>query len=192
MKSLEKTFIRIRLQIALGIFVGSFVGLSIAAISHRVLLFFFTCVFLGSLAGAISTYLLLSLKLRNNRIFTTEYPNHSTIRLITSLLTSFILFSFLASLPLNVDRSFSVWTLNQISNLPAKQTRISLETLAEEFFTQDNGEISRRIEEQIKLGNLVEESSKIKLTSRGRLQVQLHRLIAIVFGLNSKYTSVQD
>ena len=181
---------RIRLQISLGIFFGTLVGLSVAAILNRLVFFFFPCVFFGSIAGATSTYLFLSFRVRKNQIFATEYQNHSIIRFITTLLTSLILFSFLSTLPLNIDRSFSVWTLNQISNLPSEQTRTSLSTLAEDFFRKDSGEVSRRIDEQIKLGNLIEESSNIKLTSRGRFQVQFHRLIAQIFGLNSKYTGL--
>jgi hypothetical protein len=192
MENIEGKPVRIRQQIALGISVGTLVGLSAAAILNRILGFFFPCVFIGSLAGAITTHLLLSFKLRNNRLFATEYQNHSTIRFIAALLTSLILFSFLSTLPLNIDRSFSVWTLNQISNLSKEQTRFSLETLAEDFFTQENGEVSRRIDEQIKIGNLVEESNNIKLTSRGQFQVQFHRFIAKIFGLNSKYTEIQE
>ena len=188
MEFFEEKPVRLRLQITLGIFVGTLVGFSVAAILNRILGFFFPCVFIGSLAGAVSTYLQLSLRARNNRIIVTKYPNHSTIRFITTLLTALILFSFLSTLPLNIDRSFSVWTLNQISNLSTEQTRVSLATLAEDFFTQDSGEVSRRIDEQIKLGNLIEEAGNIGLTSRGRFQVQIHRLIAQIFALNSKYT----
>lgn len=190
MKVFNQNLVKVRLQIVISILVGILVGILVAAVLNRILDFFFACVFTGSATGALATYLVLSMRTGKSEIFRVNYPTHSILRFVSTMLTSFMLFSFLSLLPLNIDRSFSVWTLNEMSKNETQLNRVSIEKMAEEFFAQGSGEISRRIDEQIQLGNLSEKLGKIELTPRGRFQVQVHRIIATIFALNKKYTSI--
>jgi len=100
-------------------------------------------------------------------------------------------FSFLTTVPLNIDRSFSVWMLTNIDHAQNRGTNVNseyLNTKVSEFFGPSSGEIDRRIREQISLGNLKVLNEKIVLTSRGENQVKLNRFFAKVFFTNQKYT----
>jgi hypothetical protein len=97
-------------------------------------------------------------------------------------------FSFLSTIPLNVDRSFTVWTLNQMSMEKTPISEIRLIEKSTMFFDVSNGEISRRIYEQVRLKNIEKVSGGVQLTRRGKLQVIFHRVIQEIFNLNSKYT----
>jgi len=101
--------------------------------------------------------------------------------------TSLFSFSFHSTVPLNVDRSFSVWMINQLATNPTKNRVTQVEDKAAKFFSPQGGEISRRIDEQIGLGNVAENNGTISLTSRGMRIWKINRLVAKFFGLNSKY-----
>jgi hypothetical protein len=78
--------------------------------------------------------------------------------------------------------------LNQIKNNGATSSQLEIENTAAQFFSQKNGEIKRRIEEQKKIGNLNIKNNQVSLTIRGELQVRLNKMIRIFFDLNKKYT----
>ena len=79
--------------------------------------------------------------------------------------------------------------LNQMKQNGAPVSQLEIELTAAQFFSQKNGEISRRIEEQITIGNLSVRNNQISLTKRGEYQVSLNKMIRIVFDLNKKYTA---
>ena len=119
-----------------------------------------------------------------------------TIRsaLIFSTLASLTAFSLLTTVPLNVDRSFSVWMLStQTPGLGSSPAQISdLKSSLSEFFAEDSGEISRRVNEQLALGNIVLGEDGVNLSSRGEFLVQSLRGISRFYGLNRKYTFPQE
>jgi hypothetical protein len=111
---------------------------------------------------------------------------------LTVAVATLLTFSFLSAVPLNVDRSFSVWTINHMYNFDKPIDKSDLLKKGENFFTVGNGEISRRLDEQVRLGNVIEHKDKVELTKRGKLQAKLHTFIRKFFGLNMKYTSDDD
>ena len=115
---------------------------------------------------------------------------HLTRTLLTLFLISNALlsFSFQSTVPLNVDRSFSVWMINQLSSEISGENLTEIEKDASEFFSPEGGEILRRLNEQISLGNIKNDNSVISLTDRGKRVWYLNRLISIFFGLNDKYS----
>jgi len=118
--------------------------------------------------------------------------NHKTsfeVRFLTSISSTLSVSIFLILIPLQVDRSFSVWMLNTINQ--EKQQKINVELLkdaAADFFDPNSGEIRRRIDEQVKIGNLkITKNEEVKLSNRGSLFVRFHKDMARIFNLNKKY-----
>jgi hypothetical protein len=108
-----------------------------------------------------------------------------TLFLISNALLSF---SFHSTIPLNIDRSFSVWMINQLSSETTGQKLTQVEKDASDFFSPTGGEILRRVNEQISLGNIKNENSVISLTNRGKRVWYLNQFISSIFGLNTKYS----
>jgi hypothetical protein len=170
------------------IMVGLFAGLASAAIFNRFLTLFFYSVFIGAFISGMTTLFTILLQKRVKKVTwrsTEKIINVALLTLVSSLAT----FSMLATIPLNVDRSFTVWMLNQIDLEPELNTHLKVENKAEMFFQAESGEIARRINEQVFLENLKYERGVLILTPRGKLQVKFHRLISEIFGLSEKYTS---
>jgi hypothetical protein len=93
--------------------------------------------------------------------------------------------------PLNVDRSFSVWMLKRISDTPG-QTPTEVKERLSEFFSSESGEIQRRIDEQVLLGNLEVRGGSVELTNSGRRVVWANEALSRIFGLNPRYAQGQD
>lgn len=177
------------LPILLAICFGFMSGLFLAAITNRIIEFFFFCTFVGSVFAGIATLVILliygkdaideNLKSKKDK---------SKIIFLSCSLSILLTFSFLATVPLNVDRSFSVWLLNQMSKSQVSVSRLDLEKKAQEFFNPQGGEISRRLDEQLRLGTVELNADYLLLTQRGEFQVRTHRFIQWFFGLNLKYT----
>jgi hypothetical protein len=107
------------------------------------------------------------------------------------MISTLFSFSFLTTVPLNIDRSFSVWMLTNIDDAQNRGISVDsehLNTIISDFFSPGGGEINRRVQEQISLGNLKVENGEIVLTSRGENQVKLNRFFAKLFFTNEKYT----
>jgi nitrogen fixation NifU-like protein len=78
--------------------------------------------------------------------------------------------------------------IDQAQNLGVTIDSKYLNTEISKFFTPSGGEINRRIQEQISLGNLKVENGVIRLTSRGANQVRVNRFFGKVFFTDEKYT----
>jgi hypothetical protein len=99
---------------------------------------------------------------------------------------------FLSFIPLTVDRSFSVWLLARLDGAELKTVTVeTLEKDAKEFFLANSVEINRRLDEQERLGNLdvYGGSRSISLTSRGKFQALINRIVCDFFGLQKKYAN---
>jgi hypothetical protein len=79
--------------------------------------------------------------------------------------------------------------INYINHNDEKITAIELQRDAYVFFAPEKGEIQRRIEEQIRLGNMEVNDGKIQLTSSGKRLAKINKLIRQFFALSPKYTS---
>ncbi len=177
-----------RMVIFFEVIAGVVFGLTIAALLNRLVEFFFLCVFVGSLASGVLV-LVLDFKIRKNNI--NSESENSLIKIISVLvvfLTTVITFATLAILPLNVDRSFTVWTLNEMEINGKPQSRDELILESAKFFSSNSGEVSRRINEQIRLRNIEVEDGMLQLSARGKLQVQIHRVLRQIFALEVNYT----
>ena len=103
------------------------------------------------------------------------------------LSSTLLSFSFNSTVPLNIDRSFSVWMINQIATDSEPRDVAEIEKKSSEFFSPKNGEIQRRISEQISLGNLEIVEEKVRLTPSGERVWKINRIIANLFNLNKNY-----
>jgi hypothetical protein len=96
--------------------------------------------------------------------------------------------------PLTIDRSYSVWLLKHASELSANGeplTTTSLTNDSIEFFGPANGQLDRRINEQLRLGNLLEvEQDKLQISKKGFLIAKMNSFIGRVFDLQPQYSKL--
>jgi len=178
----------LRVNIFIEVIAGAVFGLTIAALLNRVIDFFFLCVFAGAFASGV---LVSVLEFRNRKKGLISDSDRSLVKIISVLvvsLTTVVTFAILAILPLNVDRSFSVWALNEMELIGKPQLRDDLILESAKFFSPNSGEISRRIDEQIRLRNIEIQDGMLQLSARGKLQVEIHRVLRHIFGLKMNYT----
>jgi hypothetical protein len=177
-----------RMTILFEVIAGVVFGLIVAALLNRLVYFFFLCVFAGAFASGVLV-LVLEFKIRRKGLISES--ENILIKIISVLvvsLTTVITFATLAILPLNVDRSFTVWTLNEMELIGKTQSRDELILESAKFFSLNSGEISRRIDEQIRLRNIEVDDGMLHLSGRGKLQVEIHRVIRQIFALEVNYT----
>jgi hypothetical protein len=177
----------IKLLFKCGFYITSsfFVGVIMAAALQRFNNIFFYNIFYGTLTSVlVSLFLLLKFKKK----FFIEKNQWVFIVIISGLLT----FSFLSTVPLTVDRSYSVWLLKHASELSVDNKQIPLTALTEDsikFFAPENGQLDRRIQEQVRLGNLEKvEPGAVQITKKGKLIAKLNSFIGWIFSLQPKYS----
>ena len=167
--------------------ISFFVGVTIAALLQRVNNTFFYNVFYGTLASMLISLILL---LRIKKIFFMDKNQRGFVLIISGLIT----FSFLSTVPLTIDRSYSVWLLKHASELSANGepfTKASLTNDSVDFFAPANGQLDRRINEQLRLGNLLEvERDKLQLSKKGSLIAKINSFVGRVFDLQPKYSKL--
>jgi hypothetical protein len=162
-------------------------GFAIAAVFQRINNLFFYNVFIGSIGSGLFSLLLF--KSRKKYLFI-DKPIRPFIVVISVLLS----FSFLCTIPLTIDRSYSVWILKHVSESNTSNQNLSLKILMSDsinFFSETNGQLIRRIDEQERLGNIIsEESGEIKITWKGKILAQVNDLVGRIFGLEPKYSEL--
>lgn len=166
-------------------FGSTFFGILFAAIYQRFNDLFFYTVFTGSLAAGFVCYLSARAILDKQKI---NLKDTSYLVIISTLLT----FSFLSTIPLTVDRSYSVWMLKTVAAQELSDINVSQEDLERQslqFFSLENGQLQRRIDEQLRIGNL-ESSGQFRLTWKGWLVVRFNELIGVIFNLESDYSKI--
>ena len=172
----------------LTIFSGILLGFASSLLLSRIIsTFFYTCWITATITffAALAAW---KLTIRASEI--TEAINPSTLRTLgicISLVPALAVFSFLSTVPLNVDRSFSVWMINDMYKNHSNISERALEETAAKFFAPQNGEIKRRVEEQKNLGNISEKFGIVYLTNSGRKTRFLDNLISKLYRLNKKY-----
>jgi hypothetical protein len=162
-----------------------------AAVLQRIFDFFFLVIWPASMLGIFSFWIVSRKRL--NAIEASDI--RKILKFFSYLSVVSVQLLFLTFIPLTIDRSFSVWLLSRSAN-PESQSRsiAEYESDINDFFLKDRAELTRRLEEQVKLGNLkrVEKTQGFKLTKRGEHQVAINLLTARIFGLSNKYTDGVD
>jgi hypothetical protein len=170
------------------IFIAVIAGVSTSAIFQRLNNIFFYNVFLGSIFSGVISFLLFRLTSRKNNV-------QNVIRPYAVIISTLISFSFLSTIPLTIDRSYSVWLLKNLTEAESLGKTINKEELIKQsigFFSAENGQLNRRIEEQVKLGNLqIVDKGTIEVSMKGIALAKMHNLIGIIFGLEPKYSRLK-
>ena len=172
-------------NLTLRLLLSTLVGIISAAVLNRLLPAFLVASALAAALAAVLALFLASSRLRRDK----EVVGMSFINGFAALSALLVFFATLFLLtfgPLNVDRSFSVWMLRNVAEQEQVPTA-SLKEQASDFFNPTSGEIERRVNEQLTLGNVSLEDGTIELTSRGRILVVTNELMARFFGLNPNY-----
>lgn len=103
-------------------------------------------------------------------------------------------FSFLSTIPLTLDRSYSVWVLKNLRNYEVQNQKITEKEIIQDsvkFFSPAEKELNRRLSEQIRIGNIEQNhEGEIKLTNKGTVIAELNSFIAMIYKLNPKYTKL--
>jgi hypothetical protein len=175
-------------SITFNVCVSALLGISLSAVLQRFNNIFFYNVFIGSIfSGTVSFYLAKMTK----RKYYIEIITRAYIIIISVLLS----FSFLSTVPLTIDRSYSVWLLKHVTEAQYAGTVIDRETLIEDsidFFSAENGQLNRRIDEQVRIGNLeILDTETIQASSKGMLLAEINNLVGIIFGLEPKYSQLK-
>ena len=149
--------------------------------------FFFLNVFIGAFLGALAILVLF-------HFFKQKWKINKEVLPYMVAISFLMTFSFLSTIPLTIDRSYSVWLLKNVADAESSNKDLSYMALIEKsetFFSQSNGQLTRRIREQERIGNIkVASSGTIELSQRGRFVVKLNELIGIVFGLDPRYSKL--
>ena len=171
--------------IASNVIISLITGLCIAAGCQRLNSLFFYNVFLGALFSGLTSLLVFQITKKKNNI---ELSLRPYIIIICTLLS----FSFLSTVPLTIDRSYSVWLLKLVvetenSGVPVDKGKLLADSI--EFFNASNGQLTRRIEEQTRIGNLqTNELGQVQTTTKGKIIAKINSIIGIIFGLDAKYS----
>jgi len=161
------------------------VGVLTAAALNRVLpAFLVVSVLSAVLAGALAFFLARSSIRKDENVVSVSAANGFAA--LSALLVLFATLFLLTFGPLNVDRSFSVWMLRNVAE-QEKITTPSLTKQASDFFNPSSGEIERRVNEQLNLGNISVDDGTVQLTARGEILVRINEAMARFFGLNPNY-----
>jgi hypothetical protein len=161
------------------------VVLLISAALHRVIPTYFYISLLSIPIAALIAYAQFKCLFKKD-----ELQNKQIAKLVLSLFvtsTALLSFSFHSTVPLNVDRSFSVWMINKVATDPKMSDFTTLEENAAQFFSPENGEIKRRLNEQIELGNIKVTNNRVELTPSGERVWKSNRFLALIFNLNRNY-----
>jgi hypothetical protein len=172
----------------LNVFLSTAIGLFSAGILQRTNNMFFYNVFIGAFLSMICSYILS--KFTNGRFFV-EKIFRPYLLSISALLS----FALLSTIPLTVDRSYSVWLLKDLAVAQASREPLSRENLidkSQDFFSPSNGQLERRIVEQEKIGNIrINSKGEIELTRKGLAIAKFNELVGLLFGLEPKYSKIE-
>jgi hypothetical protein len=176
-------------RLAIILFSSFIIGiLTNIAFAHFINLFFYT-MFLGTLSAGLFFLVAWFCFGFQKRFDKTHFYLGFFLSICITLL-------FLSTFPLNIDRSFSVWSLKHLYQAEMLGKPLTPQALAldgQAFFSPKNGEIERRISEQLELKNIIlTEKKEIKLTTRGKLVVWFDSTIGKIFNLHPEYSSLNS
>jgi hypothetical protein len=174
---------------ALGIFVGF--GLYIAGFFYGALLevpiLFYRGLALIPATGIVQAILLL-LGLRwvqrGRRLLWFSGANILLVVLVSGVLN----FAVFVLLPVNIDRSISVFLLAWMDERQTTpSTKADLEHAFQDIYVDQYGAIDRRIAEQLASGNIEPTQNGFQLTSRGRAVVATTRFLGDLFSTDQRF-----
>lgn len=115
----------------------------------------------GIVLGAIASILQVAI---------TNYKSQTSLTSLAKdgLLTFFIIYAFVFTVPTTVDRSYSVKMIELMAKQPKGATRIEIDQLYTTYFIEQGG-VAKRLEEQLSTGTIREERGTFVLTPKGRM-----------------------
>ena len=170
------------------VIISTLLGITICCLMRNTHILFFYKVFIGALISGATALLL--------EHYTNPGKNRNKTQSILTIMVAILLtFSFLSTVPLTIDRSYSVWMLKNMNNYEEKNLNLTKSIFyqdAQVFFNPSNGELLRRLNEQIQLGNIeVKPNETYVLTGKGKFISRINHWIGNIFGLNPKYSQLK-
>lgn len=106
------------------------------------------------------------------------------------LLLATLLFSanivFFTHLPVTADRSISVFMLGYLNEHGGELTGAEIEDLIVREYIQGHGAVDKRLQEQLVSGDLIQTGDRYRISDQGRSLMGLYKVIADVFGLDTR------
>jgi len=108
------------------------------------------------------------------------------------LVAFFIMYSFHITIPTLIDRSISIYLLNQLDESGGKAPIAKLQDEFLEGYVGGYSVVCRRMAEQIESGNVVHDEDIYSLTPRGKRAIEFLRAFAVLTGVNQYYVKSND
>lgn len=110
------------------------------------------------------------------------------------ILSIVVIFSFnlvfFTHLPVTAERSVSVFMLGYMDSNPnITMNNKEMSNLFYNKYLNEYGEISRRFNEQIVSGNIIQTGDGYKITRQGQFLMKIYRFIASIFAVDKKLVS---
>lgn len=114
--------------------------------------------------------------------FFKKYPLNIEAIIAVVLLSATLNLAFFAIVPVTLDRSISIFLLNNLEQQHVQTKKEMVDTFISEYvYSQDA--VGRRIFEQVSSGNITVEEDKIKLSKRGENFLVFARFMSYLYGI---------
>lgn len=101
--------------------------------------------------------------------------------------------TFLVIIPVTLDRSVSVFMLGYLNKVDHPLSKDELLKALQNIYIEKYGAVDRRIDEQIKSGNLtLDEHGSVILTNRGKTFISCSKKIANLLDINKKFIEPEE
>ncbi len=105
----------------------------------------------------------------------------------TTVISGLVLAMFVTVAPMNIDRSYTVFTLaDMYENSDTVYTKQELQERFIEIYIKDYDSVSRRLSEQISIGNIEEVDGGYRITEKGKTLVEIFRFVDMLYPVEEK------
>lgn len=95
--------------------------------------------------------------------------------------------TFLVVFPVTIDRSVTVYLLGQIAQSSVGLTEAEMRDKLIRQYVEEYGAVQRRMQEQLKSGNVISEGGTYRLSPQGDNLIKFSKYVASIFGADPKY-----
>jgi hypothetical protein len=95
--------------------------------------------------------------------------------------------TFFTLVPVNLDRSISVFLLAWMGHNKTAMTRADIENVFQQVYVKRYGAIDRRISEQLSTGNIKRTPAGFVLTQRGRIFNIFAKIVGSIFSVDPRF-----
>ena len=148
--------------------------------------FFFRGVLYCFITGCFSALMVLVIKKTINGIVYQDV-------VLAFFVSTLMLLVFFTHIPVTADRSLTIYLLGKMSTHPeSTYKKQELEKLLIEQYIVEYGAVNKRIDEQIIIGTIKEDSSEYNITKKGYFLIKFYQITAKIFKIDSNLIKPND